>query len=233
MKKLKRFYKRFVTPIVQFRPFNIDTHWPILGEDTTTTSIDPHYFYQAIWAAQHIAGMHPREHVDVGSQVNFVGQLTALAKVCFVDVRPIRANIPNLKVIAGSILNLPFPDRSITSLSCLHVAEHIGLGRYGDPLDPHGTQKACAELVRVLAPGGTLYFSMPIGKERTEFNAHRVHAPATIVHYFPELTLEEFSAVDDQGAFIAKADVTAFDNAKYACGLFRFTRPNHELPGKE
>src|ERR1035437_9128085 len=65
----------------------------------------------------------------------------------------------------------------LVSVSCLHVAEHIGLGRYGDPIDPLGTNKALLELQRVLAPGGVLLFSMPVGRERVEFNAQRIWDP--------------------------------------------------------
>ncbi len=243
-KKIRQFYKRFVSQIIQFRPHNllgsvryvkqahryqalggsIHTWRPMLGEDTPTTAIDSHYFHQAIWTARHIASERPAQHTDVGSQVNFVGQLTAITKVRFVDLRPIHTTITDLDIIRGSVLALPFADRSVPSLSCLHVAEHIGLGRYGDPLDPHGTHKACAELSRVLATGGSLYFSLPIGRERTEFNAHRIHYPSTILKYFPDLKLIEFSAVDDQGHFIPHADIQTFDNARYACGFFRFTR---------
>jgi hypothetical protein len=35
----------------------------------------------------------------------------------------------------------------------MHVVEHVGLGRYGDALDPKGDARACAELARVLAQG--------------------------------------------------------------------------------
>jgi hypothetical protein len=42
------------------------------------------------------------------------------------------------------------------SLSGLHVAEHIGLGRYAAPLKPHGTRQACVDSQRVLAPAGNL-----------------------------------------------------------------------------
>ncbi len=43
---------------------------------------------------------------------------------------------------------------SVESLSCKHVIEHIGLGRYGDVLDPGGDLKAISELKRALAVGG-------------------------------------------------------------------------------
>jgi SAM-dependent methyltransferase len=94
-----------------------------------------------------------------------------VTRVAFLDVRPLDADIEDLEPIAGSVLELPFADRSLPSVSCLHVAEHIGLGRYGDPLDPAGTRKAIAELQRVTAPGGQLLFSLPVGRQRLCFNA--------------------------------------------------------------
>lgn len=243
-KRLKTFYKRFISPLIQLRPAHILKYirywrqlsqykqmhgsvqalWPILGEDTTTTTIDPHYFYQGIWAARHIVANRPERHIDIGSQIDLVGFLSTVIPVTFVDVRPLAVTVDNLTSIKGSILGLPFNDQSVTSVSCLHVAEHIGLGRYGDPLDPDGTRKACIELARVLAPHGSLYFSLPIGHERTEFNAHRVHRPSTILNYFSHLTLQEFSAIDDKGRYISNADLKGFDEARYACGLFLFTK---------
>lgn len=198
--------------------------FPILNERTATTAIDPHYFYQAVWAFNKILKDKPSEHVDIGSQVDLIGFLTAVTKVKFVDIRPLDAQLPNLENIKGDILNLPFKDNSIGSLSCLHVAEHIGLGRYGDPLDPLGTKKSCAELARVLAPGGHLYFSVPIGKERVQFNAHRIHQPQTILDYLNGLKLTEFSAIDDKGKLHANAQPANFNNSKSSCGLFHFSK---------
>ncbi len=119
---------------------------------------------------------------------------------------------------------MPWDDEEVVSLSCLHVAEHIGLGRYGDPLDPQGTERAAAELARVLAPGGRLWFSLPVGRPRVNFNAHRVHDPREVEPLFADLRLEAFAAVDDTGAFrpdLAPGDLT---DAEWACGLYRFTR---------
>ena len=151
-KQIRRFYKRFVTPVLQFRPKNILAYpryltqlrnyrsqggsvgslWPILGEDTAVTPIDPHYFHQGVWAARHIIAAHPKHHIDIGSQVNLAGYLSTLLPVTFVDVRPLDVTLPNLTSVRGNILDLPFVDESVQSISCLHVAEHIGLGRYGD-----------------------------------------------------------------------------------------------------
>lgn len=200
-----------------------DLH-PCLHEKTATTSFDTHYFYQDIWAFRKIARSGTLEHVDVGSKVDYIGFLTAVTKVTFIDIRPLEAQLENLVNLPGSILSIPYPDGSVVSLSCLHVAEHIGLGRYGDPLDPLGTAKACAELRRVLAPGGNLYFALPVGKPRICFNAHRIHSTVQILRYFEGLTLREFSFVDDGGGFTVNADRTVADSAKYGCGLFHFTK---------
>jgi hypothetical protein len=57
----------------------------------------------------------------------------------------------------------------------MHVIEHIGLGRYGEALDPDGDLKAIRELVRVLAAGGNLLVVVPVGRPRIQFNAHRIY----------------------------------------------------------
>jgi FkbM family methyltransferase len=204
---------------------------PQLNDRTPTTPFDQHYFFQDIWAARRVADARPGRHVDVGSRVDLVGFLTALCPVTFVDIRPLEVELEDFESLAGSILDLPFADRSLESVSCLHVAEHIGLGRYGDPLDPHGTRKAAAELQRVVAPGGQLLFSGPVGRARTCFNAHRVHDPRAVVEeYFPELELVEFSGVDDAGVFRRHRSVDEFVGANYACGMFKFLRPADGAP---
>jgi SAM-dependent methyltransferase len=198
--------------------------FPQLWDRVANSPYDAHYFFQDVWAARHIAARRPERHVDVGSRIDLVGFLTALTHVVFVDIRPLEAALPNLTTVAGSITVLPFADESEESISCLHVAEHIGLGRYGDPLDPDGTRKAARELARVLRPGGDLLFSLPVGRPRVQFNAHRIHDPLDVVAMFPELELIEFSGVDDNGAFARDRDLEELRASRYACGLFRFTR---------
>ena len=142
----------------------------------------------------------------------------------FIDIRPFLANLENFEMKKGSILSLPFENNSVPSLSCLHVAEHVGLGRYGDFLDPQGTKKACKELSRILAVNGNLYFSLPVGKSRVCFNAHRIHTPEQILDYFRELKLIEFSGVDDKGNFLRNIKPCNLSKANYACGMFWFKK---------
>lgn len=68
-----------------------------------------------------------------------MAQVLIFADVTFVDIRPLVADIPGLRYQQGSITALPFATDTVASLSSLHVVEHVGLGRYGDPVDPTGT----------------------------------------------------------------------------------------------
>jgi len=198
--------------------------YPCLFDQTATTGIDPHYFYQAVWATEQIAKNKANYHVDIGSEVKFVALLTTHLPTLFIDIRPLQTKVANLTNLAGSILTLPLGENTVESLSCLHVAEHIGLGRYGDPLDTQGTKKAAMELARVLAVGGNLYFSLPIGKPRVCFNAHRIHSPQQIIGYFNKLTLVNFAAIDDNGNFHPSLNHEDMADADYGCGLFHFRK---------
>src|SRR5439155_21570567 len=160
---------------------------PQFHDRTDTTPFDRHYFFLSGWAMRRIIANRPSRHTDVASLGLFVNMLSAIVPVAFLEFRPLPAKLAGLEPLAGSMLALPFLDNSIQSLSCLHAAEHVGLGRYGDSLDPEGTKKAARELVRVLAPSGHLYFAVPIGKQRVCFNAHRVHNPKSIIDYFADL----------------------------------------------
>ena len=186
-----------------------------------------HYFFQDIWAAKKIYKTGVKHHVDIGSRIDgFIAHLLSFCQVQYVDIRVIDSKIDNLQFIQGSILELPYSDNSIDSLSCLHVIEHIGLGRYGDPIDPEGHIKAGQEMVRVLKPGGILYLGTPVGKERVCFDAHRVFDPKTILKIFEDLTLLEFSLIDDKGDQVLKnADLEAAATCRYGCGLFEFIKP--------
>lgn len=205
-------------------PIRILNTYPILHEKNADIVLDKHYFYQDIWALKKIFNAKPKTHVDVGSKINFAGFLTGITKVTYIDLHPPKIKLKNFITKNGNILLLPFKSSSISSLSCLNVAEHIGLGRYGDPLDPFGTKKACKELSRILARGGNLYFSVPVGKPRLIFNAHRIHSPNQIINYFKNLRLVELSAVTDQFEFIENISLETLENSSYACGLFHLKK---------
>jgi hypothetical protein len=170
-----------------------DTEWyPCLFDNTTHTPLEPTYFFQDSWAAQKIFQLKPVHHYDVGSSVKTMGIISQYLPVTMVDIRPIDLHLDNLSFKKGSILDLPFEDSSIQSLSSLCVVEHIGLGRYGDPIDPFGSEKAISELKRVLKPGGVLLFSVPVDcKNKVYFNAHRAFTRDFILSLFEGYELLE------------------------------------------
>jgi hypothetical protein len=198
--------------------------YPCLADRLPATPFDPHYFYQGNWLARRLAEAKPRQHVDVGSSVLTIGVLSAHVPTIFVDYRPLVVQQNGLTCVAADINRLPFADRSVSSLSCLHVIEHIGLGRYGDPINADGASCAAKELQRLVGEGGTLYLSTPIGRERVCFNAHRVFAPESVLAMFSQLQLTKFSYVSDDGTLHENASPALVPDLEYGCGFFEFRR---------
>jgi SAM-dependent methyltransferase len=208
--------------------FTWDEIQPMLADFTEQAGhAGGHYFHQDLWAARRIFAVRPSTHVDVGSRIDgFVAHLLTFMPVTVVDIRPLEHVVAGLTFVRGDVCAMRmFGDASITSLSSLHAIEHIGLGRYGDPVAPDAWRGALTECQRVLAPGGHFYFGTPVGRERLNFNSGRVFDPRTIIAAVPRLRLASFSAVDDRGVLIEGAEPAAFATADYACGLFEFTAP--------
>lgn len=193
--------------------------FPCLFDNTATSGIDTHYFYQAIWAFGRIMKSGAKHHVDVGSSVAYVGMLTTITDVTFVDIRPLELPLSRYHGLQGSIVALPFEDNSVSSFSSLHVIEHIGLGRYGDPIDPKGSDRACKEVTRILEPGGKAYISVPIGRSRVQFNGQRVFEIKQVLTMFDGLQLAELSIVDAAGAFKENVSPDEVDLCEVGSGL--------------
>jgi hypothetical protein len=222
-----RRFERMTEICGQRLPLKWDDRLPCLDDRTSSTSYDRHYVYHPAWAARVLAKTAPLCHVDLSSSLHFCTLVSAFIPVRFYDYRPANVKLSNLTSEAADLLALPFEDRSISSLSCMHVVEHVGLGRYGDPLDPQGDLKAIQELRRVLAPQGTLLFVVPVGRPRIQFNAHRIYGHRQILEYFPDLALEEFALIPDDsrdGALVVAPPLELADRQIYGCGCYWFRR---------
>jgi hypothetical protein len=210
--------------------FRVDwsDRYPCLTDRTTTTSFDRHYIYHPAWAARVLAQTRPLLHIDISSSLNFCTTVSAFIPVRFYDYRPAELGLSDLESAHADLLALPFADNSVASLSCMHVVEHVGLGRYGDQLDPDGDLKAITELRRVLAKGGDLLLVVPVGNPaRVMFNAHRIYGYDQIIEYFNELELLEFALIPDspeQGGLLRNASKQQADRQSYGCGCFWFRK---------
>lgn len=201
----------------------ISLMYPCLRDKTTYTPIDYIYFYQDTWAAKKIFELSPERHFDVGSCVKSMAIVSQHIPVTMVDIRPPDVTLSGFDFMVGSILSLPFDDGSITSLSSLCVVEHIGLGRYGDSIDPLGSEKAALELSRVLAPGGHLLFSVPVDSDnRIYFNAHRAFTPTKVRNLFSRLEL-----IEERYVYGCKVYTEYHADKGFGTGLFHFVKRNY------
>ena len=198
--------------------------YPCLKDRIIKTPFDHHYTYHPAWAARILAKTKPEFHVDISSILSFSTIVSAFVPVKFYDYRPADLKLSNLESGSEDLNKLSFESGSIPSLSCMHTIEHIGLGRYGDKIDPMGDIKSIDELKRVLQPGGDLLFVTPVGKPRIEFNAHRIYSYEQILEYFSPLVLKEFSLIPDAGGLITNADPNLVKDQNYACGCFWFKK---------
>jgi hypothetical protein len=231
-KKIARFFS-YLEELNRFRNkndkrFSVKTRdmYPCLKDTIIKTPFDHHYIYHPAWAARILAQTKPAHHVDISSILSFSTIISAFVPVKFYDYRPADLKLNNLESGFADLKQLSFSDNSIPSLSCMHTIEHVGLGRYGDEIDPRGDLKSITELKRVLKDGGDLLFVTPVGKPRIEFNAHRIYSYEQIAEYFSPLTLKEFSLIPDTGGIIINADPTLVKDQQYGCGCFWFKKPN-------
>lgn len=205
-----------------------DDFFPIINEKTAYTGFDRHYVYHPAWAARIISRIRPEKHVDISSTLHFCSIVSAFIPVDFYDYRPAKLFLSQLKSKSADLLDLPFGDRTIPSLSCMHTVEHVGLGRYGDPIDYDGDLEAIKELKRVLAVGGHLLFVVPLGREsRIFFNAHRVYTKQHVLDLFADLQLVDFCLIpedESDGGLVSNPSEQLLDKQVYGCGCFHFTK---------
>lgn len=201
--------------------------WPILDEDTPSTAFDQHYVYHVAWALRCVARLAPPHHVDFSSSLNFCSTVSALVPTRFYDLRPAALHLPGLQCLRADLTAGDFDVGRHPSVSCMHVVEHVGLGRYGDAVDVDGDLKAIANLKKAVAPGGQLLFVVPCGRPAIHFNAHRIYPAASVIGYFADaFDLAEFhfiTGIEGEAPLQDPAPEATLDY-DYGCGCFRFIR---------
>ena len=196
-------------------------------------STNGHYFHQDLLVARRINLNNPGVHVDVGSRVDgFIAHVASFRQIEVFDIRPLTNTIPNISFKQADLMS-PLDEKLVDycdSLSCLHALEHFGLGRYGDPLNYDGHLVGLNNLLKILKKNGKFYFSVPIGPQRIEFDAHRVFSVDFLVEYFSDKChIDQFSFVDDNGDMhenvsLTDNDVNSNFGCEFGCGIFEMTK---------
>jgi len=199
----------------------------ILNEDTSNTDFDTHYLYHVAWGIRKIIAIKPKMHADFSSSLNLFTALAAIFPTTFYDFRPAKIILDNLTCAKCDLMEDDFDLGQYSSVSSMHVVEHIGLGRYGDTLNVNGDLIAIENLKKTVAPGGQILFAVPCGQPSVHFNAHRVYSARKIVEYFgSEFKLKEFYFIPGPTSLapMLNPDFDITTEYIYGCGCFHFEK---------
>ncbi len=240
--KLSRKMRRYFSDLRRFRSlggfkgdFNEGALYPCVDDLTDDAGVAVgDYFNQDLFVAQRIFEHGPVRHIDVGSRIDgFVAHVASFREIEVLDIRPLASSAKNIKFRQCDFMG-EMPKEllgAFDSVSSLHAIEHFGLGRYGDSLDPDGWRKGIENLGRLLKDGGRLYFSVPIGPMRIEFNAHRVFSVQFLCDYLGQsYDIASFSYVDDAGLLHPEVPLSGNPALKsefgctYGCGIFELIK---------
>lgn len=213
--------------------FEIKTLYPCLSDRYEGAgSLPLHYFHLDRYVASRIYENAPVLHADIGSRIDgFVAQVSVFRKLEVFDIRQLNYPIQNVTFRQADLMSADFHLKDYCdSISCLHVIEHLGLGRYGDPLDPDGHIKAITNIHKMLKSGGIFYFAAPIGPLRIEYDAHRVFSIRYLLDLFEGLfKVEHFSYISDDNVLFTDVPLTSERikdnfNCNYGCGIFELRK---------
>jgi|TARA_B110000459_G_C16427034_1_gene410086 SAM-dependent methyltransferase len=191
-----------------------------------------HYFHQDLHVAKRIYTNNPEKHLDIGSRIDgFISHLAVFRKVEVLDIRNLDSKINNIVFKQADLMQSQVSLYDYCdSISSLHAIEHFGLGRYGDRVDYLGHLKALKNIAKILKKGGVFYFSVPIGLQRIEFNAHRVFSLSYLIQILEEdFDIVDFSFVDDKGDLninisLNQEGIIRNYGCNYGCGIFELIK---------
>ena len=142
-------------------PFEV---MPFLFDHDEQAGMLNEYFWQDLFVAKKIIEQNPKKHIDIGSRIDgFISHLACVREIEVLDIRPLNSDIENVKFTQWDINN-PKEEFNYSSdcVSCLHTLEHLGLGRYGDKLDPDGWKKGLNSISKLITNMGLLWLSVPL-----------------------------------------------------------------------
>ena len=213
--------------------FSFSSIRPHIYDSTNCTGFSKHYIYHINWAIRKIHAIKPTTVCDFGSSLYYITSITSLCKVVFFDIRPPNLLLDHLYTHKCDIVDVShIPFESFSFISCLHVLEHIGIGRYGDPLNKNGDLIASKNITNLLQHNGDLLIVVPIAsKARLSYNANRIYSFEEVTNQlFPSLELISFSLITDEdfsGIPFTEDTLSSLQllpSQNHACGCFHFKK---------
>ena len=238
--KIKRDARWFHKDYLKFKEllgpdsgFVLKDNYPCLRERPSNSGdIKNPYFWQDLYVAKKIFENKPIKHIDIGSRIDgFVAHVASFREIEVFDIRPLGSTIPNVTFKQVDIMDSDtMPVNYCASVSCLHTIEHLGLGRYGDALDPNGHIKGFRNITKAVSSGGTFYFSVPFGVQRIEFNAHRIFGMPYLMDLVSnDFKIKSFAFIDDdcvlhENVILDKASTEKSFGCTHGCAIFELVK---------
>ncbi len=213
--------------------FPLGDKFPCLSDRYEDAGVLPlHYLHQDRYVASRIFQLNPEKHVDIGSRIDgFIASVSVFRTIEVFDIRPVSYSLPNVIFRQADLMDtVKVPEGCCDSISSLHAIEHFGLGRYGDPVNINGHKTAIESIYKMLKPGGRFYFSVPVGRQRIEYDAHRVFSVTYLLDLFKsKFDVDRFSFIDDENILHENAElnnelISKVDRFSFGCGIFELIK---------
>ncbi len=131
-------------------------------------------------------------------------------------------NQQNFTFVQGSLEHMPFDNDFFDIVTAVSTIEHVGLGRYGDPISPDGDKKAVEEIKRIVKPGGKAIVTIPCGKDTICYSRDgvplgRVYSSSSLVELLSGFKILEMSyIVKKKGIWLPASMSEAERGVRYA-----------------
>jgi SAM-dependent methyltransferase len=173
LKRLYSFYKYHRIPRekkILPAQWNLDVNFYPYAQDNAYEYFDSYsIFYTWVW--KELSSLPKKEVLSIGGKKLGDALLGEKHRVVSIVLKDPHDPISSVEYRIHDLSDpLPFKENSFhfaISPSTLHL---IGMGRYGDKINPSALFTALPEIYRVLKPGGSLYFSTLSGKDALMFN---------------------------------------------------------------
>jgi hypothetical protein len=164
---------------------------PILLKENT----DKYRFYQNHWFMERIKNVSAEKILDIGTNLELIGAASAVIPGTSIQPFQEDLHIDSLEIKDCALSNANIQDKSQSLTTSLSFIETVGMGQYGEELDPLAGIKLLKEINRIIAPGGSFIGSMAIGRDSfIDFNKRRGIEKKEALKIFPdfEIISEQF-----------------------------------------